>query len=348
MDIRIAGLRKSFGTFAALQGVDLPIPSGQLLAVLGPSGAGKTTLLRLLAGLETPDTGRIDFGGRDATTLNLRQRRVGLVFQHFALFPHLNVFENVAFGLRVLPRGERPAPAAMARRVAGLLERMQIADLRERFPGQISGGQRQRVALARAMAIEPSVLLLDEPFGALDAKVRSELRGWLRTIHDQTGYTTVFVTHDQHEALELSDRLVVMREGRIEQDGPPAQVYAQPANAFVYDFLGRCNRLCGQVRAGVFQAVGSDAGFACIDVVDGPACLYWRPHDTVFAAEGGLAARAGAVRQIAGRRVLALAIPEQARAVEVDLPNDRAVPDHGAAVRLRPTAYRVYADAAQR
>ncbi|MBS0465027.1 MAG: ATP-binding cassette domain-containing protein, partial [Proteobacteria bacterium] len=198
MDIRITGLRKSFGTFAALQGVDLPIPSGQLLAVLGPSGAGKTTLLRLLAGLEAPDAGRIEFGGRDAATLTLRQRRVGLVFQHFALFPHLNVFENVAFGLRVLPRGERPAPAAMARRVDGLLERMQIADLRERFPGQISGGQRQRVALARAMAIEPSVLLLDEPFGALDAKVRSELRGWLRTIHDQTGYTTVFVTHDQH------------------------------------------------------------------------------------------------------------------------------------------------------
>ena len=346
MDIGIEGLHKRFGTFPALRGVDLRIPSGQLLALLGPSGSGKTTLLRTLAGLEEPDSGRILFGERDATRLNLRERNVGLVFQHYALFPHLSVFENVAFGLRSRKRRERPARADIQTRVLELLDRMQIGELRERLPDQLSGGQKQRVALARAMAIEPSVLLLDEPFGALDAKVRIELRRWLRHIHEETGYTTVFVTHDQEEALELADRVVVMREGNIQQDGTPEQVYEEPANAFVYDFLGRSNRLAGNVRGGVFQADGCDATFACAEVADGAAQLYARPHDLALVATGeGLAANVIDVRQLAGRHVLTLELPQQSRLVEFDVGNDarQALPARGETVAVRPLRYRVFA-----
>ena len=316
MEIRIEGLQKQFGAFPALRGVDLRIPSGQLLALLGPSGSGKTTLLRALAGLEEPDTGRILFGERDATRLSLRERRVGLVFQHYALFPHLSVFENVAFGLRSRRRRERPAKAELQRRVLELLDRMQIGELRERLPDQLSGGQKQRVALARAMAIEPSVLLLDEPFGALDAKVRIELRRWLRHIHEQTGYTTVFVTHDQEEALELADRVVVMREGKIQQDGTPEHVYAEPASEFVYDFLGRSNRIAGKVAGGVFRADGQATAFPCDQVADGLAQMFARPHDfaLVAAGDGIAAAHVIDVRQLAGRSMLTLELP-QARPV---------------------------------
>ncbi|HTA66283.1 MAG TPA: sulfate/molybdate ABC transporter ATP-binding protein [Xanthomonadaceae bacterium] len=347
MDIGIEGLHKRFGTFPALRGVDLRIPSGQLLALLGPSGSGKTTLLRTLAGLEEPDSGRILFGERDATRLSLRERRVGLVFQHYALFPHLSVFENVAFGLRSRRRRERPAKADLQRRVLELLERMQIGELRERLPDQLSGGQKQRVALARAMAIEPSVLLLDEPFGALDAKVRIELRRWLRHIHEQTGYTTVFVTHDQEEALELADRVVVMRDGRIQQDGTPEQVYAEPANAFVYDFLGRSNRIAGQVRDGVFHVDGCDVRFACEHGADGPAQMYARPHDIALTAAGdGIAARVVDARQLAGRNMLMLELPQQARSLEIDVGNgtQHALPAAGELVAVRPSRYRVFAD----
>src|SRR5688572_15958924 len=217
MDIRIEGVGKQFEGFAALNPIDLAIPSGQLVALLGPSGSGKTTLLRLIAGLLPVEGGRILFGGRDTTRLSLRERRVGFVFQHYALFPHMSVFENVAFGLRSRPRRERPPEAGIRQRVDELLKLVQMAEFRDRLPAQLSGGQRQRVALARAMAIDPTVLLLDEPFGALDAKVRVELRRWLRQIHDDTGYTTVFVTHDQEEALELADRVVVLNDGRVEQ-----------------------------------------------------------------------------------------------------------------------------------
>ncbi len=348
MDIGIEGLHKRFGTFPALRDVDLRIPSGQLLALLGPSGSGKTTLLRTLAGLEEPDSGRILFGERDATRLNLRERNVGLVFQHYALFPHLSVFENVAFGLRSRKRRERPAHAEIQKRVLELLERMQIGELRERLPDQLSGGQKQRVALARAMAIEPSVLLLDEPFGALDAKVRIELRRWLRHIHEETGYTTVFVTHDQEEALELADRVVVMRQGNIQQDGTPEQVYAEPANAFVYDFLGRSNRLVGNVRGGEFQADGCDATFACADIPDGAAQLYARPHDLALVAAGeGLAANVTDVRQLAGRYVLTLELPQQSQVLEFDVGNDarQVLPARGELVAIRPLRYRVFANA---
>ncbi len=346
MDIGIEGLHKRFGNFAALHGVDLRIASGELLALLGPSGSGKTTLLRTLAGLEQPDSGRILFGQSDATRLSLRERRVGLVFQHYALFPHLTVFENVAFGLRSRKRRERPARAEIQKRVLELLERMQIGELRERLPDQLSGGQKQRVALARAMAIEPSVLLLDEPFGALDAKVRIELRRWLRHIHDQTGYTTVFVTHDQEEALELADRVVVMREGTIQQDGTPEQVYAEPANAFVYDFLGRSNCIAGRVGGSVFRADGSDVAFPCERTADGAARLFTRPHDLVLVAAGeGFAANVTAVRQLAGRSVLTLELPQQPRALQFDVGNDakQALPARGDTVAVRPLRYCVFA-----
>jgi sulfate transport system ATP-binding protein len=345
MDIVIEDLHRHFGTFAALRGVDLRIASGELLALLGPSGAGKTTLLRTLAGLEKPDRGRILFGERDATRLSLRERRVGLVFQHYALFPHLSVFENVAFGLRSRRRGERPAPAELRHRVHDLLDRMQIGELRERMPDQLSGGQKQRVALARAMAIEPSVLLLDEPFGALDAKVRIELRRWLRHIHDQTGYTTIFVTHDQEEALELADRVVVMRDGEIQQDGTPEHVYAEPASAFVYDFLGRSNRIDGNVRDGIFHVDGCSATFACRKIADGPAHLFSRPHDLALAASGdGLDAIVIDMRRMAGRHVLTLELQRQSRMLEFDVGNDArgVLPACGETVSLRPLRYCVF------
>src|SRR5687768_2820546 len=256
MDIRIEGVGKNFEGFAALSPIDLAIPSGQLVALLGPSGSGKTTLLRLIAGLVPVDGGRILFGGKDTTRLRLRERRVGFVFQHYALFPHMSVFENVAFGLRSRPRKERPSEADIRTKVDTLLRLVQMDEMSARLPGQLSGGQRQRVALARAMAIDPTVLLLDEPFGALDAKVRIELRRWLRRIHDETGLTTVFVTHDQEEALELADRVVVMNKGRIEQDGTPEQIYSTPASPFVFDFLGRSNQIAGQVDGGDFRFAG--------------------------------------------------------------------------------------------
>jgi sulfate transport system ATP-binding protein len=237
MHIEIDEIAKAFGATAALQPVSLSIPSGALVALLGPSGSGKTTLLRILGGLEEPSQGRVLFDGRDATGLSVQNRRAGFVFQHYALFKHMTVFENVAYGLRARPRATRPANAEIARRVQRLLDLIQLPDIGPRYPSQLSGGQRQRVALARALAIEPRMLLLDEPFGALDAKVRKELRQGLRDIHDTTGLTTVFVTHDQEEAMELADLVVVMSMGRIEQVGKPADIRTRPATPFVRDFV---------------------------------------------------------------------------------------------------------------
>ena len=235
--IEIAGVSKRFGDQTVLTGIDLTIAPGELVALLGPSGCGKTTLLRVIAGLETADAGTLRFGDVDATRLSVQQRRVGFVFQAYALFRHMTVFDNVAYGLTVRPRRERPDRPEIERRVNALLEMMQLPGLGGRYPAQLSGGQRQRVALARAMAIEPRVLLLDEPFGALDAKVRKELRQWLRAIHDRTGLTTVFVTHDQAEAMELADRVAVLNAGRIEQVGAPREVIEAPATPFVRAFL---------------------------------------------------------------------------------------------------------------
>lgn len=248
MSIQVKNIDKHFGNFHALNNISLDFPEGELVALLGPSGCGKTTLLRIIAGLEAADKGQVLLEGEDATDTHVRHRQVGFVFQHYALFRHMTVFENVAFGLRVRPRKTRPSDAEIKKRVTKLLDLVQLGFLADRFPAQLSGGQRQRIALARALAVEPRVLLLDEPFGALDAKVRKELRRWLRSLHDELHITSIFVTHDQEEALEVADQIVVMNKGNIEQIGSPRQVYDYPATPFVFDFLGQANRLEGQLN----------------------------------------------------------------------------------------------------
>jgi sulfate/thiosulfate transport system ATP-binding protein len=250
MSIEVRNLRKTFGDFVALDNVSLDVPGGELVALLGPSGSGKTTLLRIIAGLEPADAGTIHFHGEDATGQPVRERQVGFVFQHYALFRHMSVFENVAFGLRVRPRNVRPSETEIRDSVMSLLHLVQLDVLAERRPSELSGGQRQRVALARALAVKPKVLLLDEPFGALDAKVRKELRRWLRRLHEEVHVTSVFVTHDQEEALEVSDRVVIMNEGRVEQSGTPEEVYERPATPFVYGFLGDVNLFHGRLDQG--------------------------------------------------------------------------------------------------
>jgi sulfate transport system ATP-binding protein len=250
MSIEVRNLRKTFGRFVALDDVSLNVPGGELVALLGPSGSGKTTLLRIIAGLEPADQGTIHFHGEDATDQPVRERQVGFVFQHYALFRHMSVFENVAFGLRVRPRALRPPEREIRETVMGLLQLVQLDVLAKRRPSELSGGQRQRVALARALAVKPKVLLLDEPFGALDAKVRKELRRWLRRLHEEVHVTSVFVTHDQEEALEVSDRVVIMNEGRVEQSGTPTEVYEHPATPFVYGFLGDVNLFHGRIHQG--------------------------------------------------------------------------------------------------
>jgi sulfate transport system ATP-binding protein len=256
VSIEVEHIRKRFGTYEALNDVSLRIETGELVALLGPSGSGKTTLLRIIAGLELPDSGVIRLNEEDATKLSARDRQVGFVFQHYALFRHLTVFENVAFGLRLRPKATRPGEKEIRDRVRQLLELIQLAWLGDRYPNQLSGGQRQRVALARALAVEPRVLLLDEPFGALDAKVRKELRRWLRRLHDELHVASVFVTHDQEEALEVSDRVAIMNRGAIEQAGTPAEVYDNPATPFVYEFLGDVNLFHGRRSEAEDAAVG--------------------------------------------------------------------------------------------
>jgi sulfate transport system ATP-binding protein len=253
MSIELRGITKVFGDFTALRDVQLTIATGKLTALLGPSGSGKTTLLRIVAGLEMPERGAVLFEGADVTHRRASDRQVGFVFQHYALFRHMTVFENVAFGLRVKPRRERLSESTLAARVQDLLRLVQLEPLARRYPSQLSGGQRQRVALARALAVQPQILLLDEPFGALDAKVRQELRRWLRRLHDDIGITSVFVTHDQEEALELADYVVVMHEGHIEQIGTPEEVYEHPATPFVYRFLGNVNLFHGRMEGGAIH-----------------------------------------------------------------------------------------------
>ena len=257
MSIQVKNIEKHFGAFHALNNISLDFPDGQLVALLGPSGCGKTTLLRIIAGLESADGGQVILEGQDATDVHVRERQVGFVFQHYALFRHMTVFDNIAFGLRVRPRTTRPSEAEIKKRVMRLLDLVQLGFLADRYPAQLSGGQRQRIALARALAVEPRVLLLDEPFGALDAKVRKELRRWLRTLHDELHITSIFVTHDQEEALEVADQIIVMNKGNVEQIGSPREVYEQPATPFVFDFLGQANRFEGQHHQGVVQ-IGED------------------------------------------------------------------------------------------
>jgi len=289
MNIELRNVNKYFGQFAALKDVSLTIPSGQLVALLGPSGSGKTTLLRLIAGLDFPDRGDVLFGGRPATGRKARDRRVGFVFQHYALFRHMTVFNNVAFGLSVMPKKVRPKKNEIRDKVMRLLSLVQIDYMADRYPSQLSGGQRQRVALARALAIEPKVLLLDEPFGALDAKVRKELRKWLRRLHDEIHLTSVFVTHDQEEALEVADSVVVMNEGTIEQTGTPDYVYEHPANPFVYQFLGNVNLFHARMTNGRARIVDIeiDSPEHC-DADDIPGVAYIRPHDIEICRAPGL------------------------------------------------------------
>jgi sulfate transport system ATP-binding protein len=280
MSIAITNIAKTFGSYAALKDISLEIRTGELIALLGPSGSGKTTLLRIIAGLEEPDGGRVSVNGEDITKRSVRERDIGFVFQHYALFRHMTVFENIAFGLEVRPRKLRLSRRKIRDKVVELLTLVQMDRLADRYPSQLSGGQRQRVALARALAVEPKVLLLDEPFGSLDAKVRRELRRWLLKLHKEVQVTTIFVTHDQEEALEVSDRVVIMSQGRIEQIGTPEEVYDQPANSFVYHFLGSVNPFHGRIQAGCARVDGTDiempthAGEENI-----PLVAYARPHD---------------------------------------------------------------------
>ena len=278
--LQLHGINKHFGATQVLRDIHLDIQPGELLCFLGPSGCGKTTLLRIIAGLETADAGSIHFSGEDATDKHVRDRNVGFVFQHYALFRHMTVFENVAFGLRVKPRGERPSEAQIRQKVMDLLKLVQLDWLAERYPSQLSGGQRQRIALARALAVEPKVLLLDEPFGALDAKVRKELRRWLRRLHDELHVTSIFVTHDQEEALEVADRVVVINQGRIEQSGSPQQVWDHPASPFVYGFLGDVNLFHGRAHEGLVHLEGMQIDAPeHADTQDTKAFAYVRPHD---------------------------------------------------------------------
>jgi sulfate transport system ATP-binding protein len=349
MDIQIRGVHKHYGIFHALRGIDLDIASGELLALLGPSGSGKTTLLRAIAGLEPLDDGQIRFGDLDATHLTVQQRQVGFVFQQYALFKHMTVEDNIAFGLTVRPKKRRPDAATIARRVRELLELVQLGGLEKRYPAQLSGGQKQRVALARALAIEPRVLLLDEPFGALDAKVRKDLRRWLRQLHRETGYTTIFVTHDQEEALELADRVVVMNRGVIEQVGTTDEVWDAPATPFVHDFLGTPNVLPARVEGGALLLNGARAVLATAGATpEGPVHVYTRPNELRLVDAGDVAALAGRLleTQRTGRLLrLNVELLSSGERVEVELPHPEpgaTQPAIGSTVHLRPTHYSLY------
>ncbi len=280
MSVEVKNVTKKFSHFTALDNVSLKVESGELVALLGPSGSGKTTLLRIIAGLEFPDPGaQILYYGEDVTMIPASQRKAGFAFQHYALFRHMSVFENIAFGLRVRPRATRPPEAEIRGRVDKLLKLIQLEPMAGRFPSQLSGGQRQRVALARALAVEPKVLLLDEPFGALDAKVRKELRRWLRQLHDEIHITTLFVTHDQEEALEVSDRVAILRAGRVEQIGTPEEIYDHPASPFVYDFLGNVNLFHGRALEGSVAIGGTEFVVRDQKEATAPAVAFVRPHD---------------------------------------------------------------------
>jgi sulfate transport system ATP-binding protein len=287
MSLDIQSINKAFGRFPALDTVSLKVVDGEFLALLGPSGSGKTTLLRILAGLEKPDTGKVLFQGENFLAQSARDRRVGMVFQHYALFRHMTVAQNIAFGLKVRPRATRPSKAEIAGRVTELLRLVQLEGLEKRFPAQLSGGQRQRVALARALAIEPQVLLLDEPFGALDAKVRRELRKWLRHIHDATGVTTIFVTHDQEEALDLADRVAILKDGKLVQVGAPQEVYDRPADPFVYDFLGAAVSVRGQIRGDRIVVGDWETASPSEALALGPVDVFFRPNEVSLQSADG-------------------------------------------------------------
>ncbi|AXF76691.1 sulfate/thiosulfate ABC transporter ATP-binding protein CysA [Erwinia tracheiphila] len=288
MSIDISKINKSFGSTPVLNDISLDIPSGQMVALLGPSGSGKTTLLRIIAGLESQNSGRLSFHGNDVSQVHARDRRVGFVFQHYALFRHMTVFDNIAFGLTVLPRRERPSTGAIKEKVLQLLEMVQLNHLAARYPAQLSGGQKQRVALARALAVEPQILLLDEPFGALDSQVRKELRRWLRQLHEELKFTSVFVTHDQEEAMEVADRVVVMSQGNIEQVGAPDEVWREPATRFVLEFLGEVNRFDGHVHSSQFHAGAHHWPLGYTSAHQGEVELFLRPWEIDLSRQSSL------------------------------------------------------------
>ena len=341
MDIGVRNIRKEFDRYPALHDVSLDIRSGELIALLGPSGSGKTTLLRLIAGLEFPTFGQIFFGAEDASTKSVQERNVGFVFQHYALFKHMTVAENIGFGLRVRKTG-RPSKAEIARRADELLELVQLPDLGHRYPQQLSGGQRQRVALARALAIEPRVLLLDEPFGALDAQVRKGLRRWLRELHERTGHTTVFVTHDQEEAVELADRVVVMSQGRIEQIGSADDIYDRPESPFVFSFIGQSNQLSVEVRGGEIAYEGIVLGRTA--EADGEWRMFVRPHDleVVPADAPGLSGTISLARRSGSSRYAEFTLPQTSQRIELEMPAD-AGGEPGTMLNVRPRKWRLFA-----
>jgi len=347
MEVSVRSVRKEFDRFPALHDVSLDIRSGELIALLGPSGSGKTTLLRLIAGLETPTSGAIFFGDDDASRRSVQERNVGFVFQHYALFRHMTVADNIGFGLKVRPGASRPPKTEIRRRASELLDLVQLSGLEDRYPNQLSGGQRQRVALARALAIEPRVLLLDEPFGALDAQVRRELRRWLREIHDTTGHTTVFVTHDQEEALELADRVVVMSQGRIEQVGSADDVYDRPNSPFVYGFIGDSSALPVRVENGQIWLQDRTIGLEAHNAPEGAATLYFRPHDIELldGCGGCIAGTVAASRRVAGTRRVELEIGGQQSNVEIELPVEHPAGTRGR-VAFRPRRWKVFPTAA--
>ncbi len=346
MSMTIAHMSRRFGATEVLRGIDLTVARGELVALLGPSGSGKTTLLKIIAGLDWPDAGTLEVNGEDWLPKRAQERRIGFVFQHYALFAHMTVAENIAFGLTVLPRATRPSPRQIADKVQELLGFLQIPQLAGRYPAELSGGQRQRVALGRAMAISPQLLLLDEPFGALDAQVRRDLRRWLREVLVQAGTTTVFVTHDQEEAFELADRVVVMGAGRIEQTGSPEEIHDHPASPFVARFLGMTVELPVTLRAGRAEAPGIDASaLARVAMADGAATLFLRPSDItpVPDPEGRFT-----IRTIASTgAMLRLLLTDGAGGAEVEIEIPRRLAPAGLAegghVRLRPEAGRLFA-----
>jgi sulfate transport system ATP-binding protein len=338
MKIALHDVTRRFGDFVALDHVDLDIESGELVALLGPSGSGKTTLLRIIAGLDWPDEGEVRFDGEDALALSVGERNVGFVFQSYALFRHMSVFENVAFGLRARRRRLRLKPGEIRARVGAL---------GARYPAQLSGGQRQRVALARALAIEPRILLLDEPFGALDAKVRKELRRWLHQLHEEIHVTSVFVTHDQEEALELADRVIVLDQGRVQQVGTPAEVYERPQSAFVQHFIGECVSVPVTIAAGGVHFAGRRLALDPQGLPDGAARLFVRPYQVALVPDADAAALRGVVRRVYGfgparRLEIAIADSTGEHVFEVHAPRDGDIAI-GQAVGLEPRAYRLFA-----
>jgi sulfate/thiosulfate transport system ATP-binding protein len=345
LHIRTIDIAKDFGRTGALRGVSLDIKDGELLALLGPSGSGKTTLLRVIAGLETPSVGKVFFGEEDATAVPVQKRRIGFVFQNYALFKHMSVRDNIAYGLRVLPRSEQPSKIEIRKRIQDLLGLVQLSEIGDRYPRQLSGGQQQRVALARALAVEPRVLLLDEPFGALDAKVRKDLRRWLRELHDRTGHTTVFVTHDQEEALELADRVAILNAGKLEQIGSTDEIYDNPASPFVMSFVGDTSSIPIECDGGQLLHDGQAFEAKFQGSCQGRGRLYVRPKDIVIAdtAPGHLPGTVLNVhRTAAGHRAqIAVGAEQIVVEAEVDLGKKLVI---GERVGLQIDNGRVFAD----